>query len=261
LQVGEPFNPYKVFVYGEVLREILRFGGLNDGQKNLWILLADQCQSRGTSWRSQSRLAAMLGWNPRKLRRNIRVLKKLKLVHVEWNLGEAARTWLLYHPLFALCSPLGTDTYDLTLGQKVSQDRDKTVPNMDLPNGSIHGRGDTTFDVGTSNRGTSEARAEEMAKRQAKKNRDAALPITNRVETISVSADFKSHWYSLPLREKQIRWENAARAAEHVAHYRQYINEKDRTIAGSARRQVDRYLSEVRSLGFFIPGFDPQEKP
>ena len=261
LQVGEPFNPYRVFVYGEVLREVLRFGALNDGQKNLWILLADQCQRRGTSLKSQGRLAAMLGWNPRKLRRNIRVLKKLKLVHVEWNLGEPARTWLLYHPLFALCSPLGTDTSVLPLGQNVSPDRVKTVPNMDLPHGSIHGRGDTTFNVGTSNRGTSEARAEEMAKRQTKKNHDAALPITNRVETISVSADFKSHWYSLTPREKQIRWENAARAAEHVAHYRQYINEKDRTISGAARHQVQRFLREVRALGFFIPGFDPQEKP
>jgi hypothetical protein len=260
LQIGEPFNPYELFVYGEVLRVVLQCGNLNDGQKALWILLADQCQRRGYDKHSQARLAAMLSWNTRKFRRNIRVLKKLKLVHVEWNLGMPARTWLLYHPLFALCSPLGRDNSVLTLGQNSPKGKDKNVPNMDLLHGSMHGRGDTTFNVGTSNGGTSEARAEEKPKIEPAKSRGAPVPITNRVSTLSVSEEAKSFWYSLSPLEKQKRSELAAAAAERVAYYRQYLNETDPTISSTARREVKRYLGELRGFGFFIPGTEQKGK-
>lgn len=260
LQIGDAFNPYEVFVYGEVLRKVLRFGGLNDGQKTLWILLADQCQKRGFDTHSQTELAAMLAWKIRKLKRNIRELKKLKLVHVEWNLGEPARTWLLFHPVFALCSPRGSVKNDPTLGQIWPKGSVKNGPNMDLPHGSFHGRGDTTFVVGTSNRGTSDAGAEDKANKQEPKNTPQRQPITNRVETLQVSAEAKSFWFALPPREKQIRLERAAVAAERVTHYQQYIEHTDHTIAGQARREVKRYLDNVRSLGFFMPGIEPKGK-
>jgi hypothetical protein len=260
LQIGEPFNPYVLFVYGDVLREVLRFGKLKAGDKLLWILLADQCQKRGTDKHSQSSLAVMLGMSPRQLRRHMQRLKKLKMVHVEWALGMPARTWLLYHPVFALCSPRGTDKNVLTLGQERPKGWDRNGHNMDLPHGSLHGIGDTTFDVGTSNRGTSEARAEEKPKIEPAKLRDAPVPITNRVSTLSVSEEAKAFWYSLSPLEKQKRSELAAAAAERVAYYRQYLNETDPTIASTARREVKRYLGELRGFGFFIPGTEQKGK-
>jgi hypothetical protein len=75
-----------------------------------------------------------------------------------------------------------------------------------------------------------------------------------------VSAEAKTFWFSLSPLEKQKRQELGAIAAERVAYYRRYINETDRTIAGQARREVKRYLSELRSYGFFIPGLEPEVK-
>jgi hypothetical protein len=261
LKVGEPFNPYKLFVYGEVLRAMAAFSELSDSGYRLWTVLADQVQNNGIDTHSHTKLAGMVRWDDRKFRRIIRELKNLKLVHVEWNFGRPARTWLLYHPVFALCSPLIRTNLSSDTGQIYPLTEDKFVHNMDLPHGSLHGRGDTTFNVGTSNRGTSEAQAEDKAKTPPPKNDQAAVPITNRVSTLSVLPEARSFFSSLSSAELKIRYANGDRAKERVAYYRQYINETDRTIAGQARKEVHRWLSEVRSLGFFIPGFDQKEKP
>jgi hypothetical protein len=260
LKVGEPFNPYKLFVYGEVLRKIAMLPDLTDSGYKLWTLLADQVQKTGSDTHSQANLAIMCRWDERKFRRIMRELKDLKLVHVEWHFGRQSETWLIYHPVFALCSPLIRTNLSAELGQIYPRSTDKNVLHMDLLHGDLHGRGDTTFNVGTSNGGTSEAPAEDKANNQPPKNFKAAVPITNRVTTLSVLPEARSFFSSLSSAELKIRYANGERSAERVAYYRQYINETDRTIASQARREVKRYLDEVRALGFFIPGFDPQEK-
>jgi hypothetical protein len=261
LEIGAPFNPYKQFVYGEVLRQVLSCGMLTDSQAKLWILLADQCLGHGFDRHSQTRLAAMLAWKPRKLRRHLRELKKLNLVHVEWNLGAPSRTWLLFHPLFALCSPVGQVKNDLRVGQIWPKGQVKNDHNMDLPHGSLHGSNHESSNVGTSNSASSAARGDDLANGNGWRKAGFAVPITNRLETLAVSPTAKAFWFGLSPLEKKHRRELAEAAAAKVHHYRQYINDSNHEVAGQARHEVKRWHSQVRAHGFYIPGIEPKGKP
>jgi hypothetical protein len=131
---------------------------------------------------------------------------------------------------------------------------------MDLLHGSLHGRGDTTFVVGTSNGDASDARAEDKANKQPPKNNPARVPITNRVETLAVLKEARSYWDSLGPLARVKRLELAAPVEKQVRHYQQHINDNDHTIAAVARRKAEQYRNELRGLGFYIPGIDPKGK-
>jgi hemerythrin-like domain-containing protein len=54
--------------------------------------------------------------------------------------------------------------------------------------------------------------------------------------------------------------ERVARAVAYVEDRRQHIESPDKSIKSCARREVKKYLDELRELGFFIPGVEPKGK-
>jgi hypothetical protein len=260
LSLGDPFRPYKLFELSSVRGVVLASKLLRPGAKVVWMLLADQCASSGYDRHTQVNLAEHAGMSLTQFRHHLGRLVKLNLVHIEPELGRQNFTWLLYHPMFAFCSPYTPSE---------TRVRDPRKPDEGILGNPItqrnyqrnyQRRGPQTVDVGTSNRGSSDANSEEETKAWRTQKTNGSFPITNRVSTLPVSAEAKTFWFSLSPLEKQKRQELGAIAAERVAYYRRYINETDRTIAGQARREVKRYLSELRSYGFFIPGLEPEVK-
>ena len=258
--IGAPFNPYYVLVRGEFNRAVMSSQDLDDSQAKLLLLLADQCEKLGYDTHSQDKLAPMCGWKPRKLRRHIAELKKAGLIDVICPDGKNTFTAILYRPLFANCSLYDRSKLAYQVGQKWPTRSAKFGLHMDLPHGSLHGLGNSTFNVGRSIVETSKARAADEAQNHTPKKPRFQVPITNRVFTPQVLPDFKAHWFKLSPLEKSRHMERVARAVAYVEDRRQHIDSPDKSIKSCARREVTKYLNELRELGFFIPGVEPKGK-
>lgn len=258
--IGAPFNPYYVLVRGEFNRAVLSSTDLDDSQARLLLLLADQCEKLGYDIHSQDKLARKCGWKPRKLRRHIAELKKAGLINVICPDGKNTFTAILYHSMFGNCSLYDRSNLAYQVGQTWPTRSAKFGLHMDLPHGSFHGLGNSTFDVGTSIGEKQAAPVVENANNNGRKKRRGTLPITNRLETPQVSADAKSFWFSLSPTEKRLRMEQVHRAAKWVEHFLQHIDSPNQAVARQADHELKRYLGRVRALGFYIPGHEPKGK-
>jgi hypothetical protein len=258
--IGAPFNPYYLLVRGEFNRAVMASPDLTDASAKLLLLLADQCERLGYDTHSQDNLAPLCGWKPRKLRRHIAELKTAGLIDVICPDGKHTFTAFLYHPLFANCSLYDRSKIAYQVGQKWPTRSAKFGLHMDLPHGSNHGIGNSTSNVGRGIVNASEARAEVESQNQTPKKPSFQIPITNRVSTPQVLPDFKAHWYKLSPLEKTRHMERVARAVAYIEDRRQHIESPDKSIKSCARREVKKYLDELRALGFFIPGIEPKGK-
>jgi len=82
-QVGQPFNPYRLF-YGVWIPEaLLRFSDLTDGAKLCYGVLSRYAGDRGRCWPSQQELATALGGiSVRNLRRHLKELESKGFIRV-----------------------------------------------------------------------------------------------------------------------------------------------------------------------------------
>ncbi len=261
LAPGQPMNPYKLLVGFEARRSILAFRKLGQGGKNLWLLLADECFSSGHDRQTQEQLAGKLGVTTRQLRRYLVRLKKHHLVHVEPQLGRQDFHWLLFHSVFAGCSPLTPDNSVLRVRTETSGGSGQERPPQRNYQRNYQRSGRGTGAVGTSNEGSRADLGEELAKNGAKGENHGELPITESSSPLRVSKEAKAFWFSLTPFEKSRRFSLAERVADRIDHYRQYLSDTHPEIVRQARHEIERHSNELRSLGFFVQSPNGETTP
>jgi len=75
MRVGEPFNPYRLFVGAQIPNALLRYTGIPASAKLVWARLAQYAGEKGVAWPSQETLAAEVGLSCRQLRNMLKVLE------------------------------------------------------------------------------------------------------------------------------------------------------------------------------------------
>jgi DNA-binding transcriptional ArsR family regulator len=261
LAPGQPFNPNRLFKGRSAREKILSFPKLAPGAKLVWLMLADKVYLRGYTEHTERELAGFVSLSRRQFGRHLRKLKKLHLVHSEPNIGSSNLTWLLFHSLFAFCTPLPSRISDVGVPADVREDSPHMWRGNNRVLRKLQGTGPATFAVGTSNGGSSDDPGEEWANPSAEAQAGREVPITERSSPLRVSKDARAFWYSLSPHEKGRRFSLAEAAAERVLHFRQYVDNPDRNISHQARHEVERYANELRSLGFYLTSPNGQEKP
>jgi hypothetical protein len=76
LQLGQPFNPFKMFSGVLVPDELLRYRGLNPNAKLLWARLARYARDNGSVFPAVQALAGDLGLSARQIQRELASLER-----------------------------------------------------------------------------------------------------------------------------------------------------------------------------------------
>jgi hypothetical protein len=252
LEVGQPFNPMRLFVPYSVVRAIAATSKMGLGTKLVLLVLADQCRLKGWDWHSQANLAELLGISSRQLRRHLEHLKKLKLIHVEAELGRSDHTWLLYHSLFASCSPWTPVANVLPPRTEVSGG----VGHFSPTHGKDHGKDALTDGIGfspaTSSRGAPAPNGEDKAKTPGNgkglpSDADNGYPVS-----LQVKPDARQFFYSLTAPEKRARYERAGKLLDEIAYFNEHRKAPEHTISQQAKREISRRRRDLSDLGFWL---------
>jgi DNA-binding transcriptional ArsR family regulator len=252
LEVGQPFNPLRLFVPYSVTRAIAASRKMGLGTKLVLIVLTDQCRLKGYDYHTHANLAEMLALSRRQLERHLAHLKKLKLIHVEAELGRPDYTWLLYHPLFASCSPWTPVTSDVPPTTQTTEG----VRRNSHTHGKDHGKDALTDAIGlrqgTSYRGDHAQNGENKAKTPANGNPSGKLPITDRAFTLQVKPDHRQFFYSLTAHEKRRRYDAAGRLLDELAYFEKHRSDADHAIKNQAEIEIGRRRRDLSDLGFWL---------
>ena len=274
LQPGDAFRPYKLFEVWSVRGRILKSKKLRSGCKVVWVMLADECASSGHDRQSQVSLAEKAGMSLTQFRHHLGRLVKAKLVHVEPELGRVNYTWLLYHSIFAGCSPLTPsetrwggprESDEGVLGNPITQRNYQR---------NYQRTGGSSVEKGTSYRGElprdgrrqgEDSPAREGTNPDFRERRDRqpsfapregepATPTANTLEgeELVVARDARAFWYQLSPAEKRNRQESAAAVADRIIHFRQYLKDPHAEIVRQAEHEITRALAELRGYGFTL---------
>jgi hypothetical protein len=270
----DPINPMRQFGSGQVIREIAAVKKMGPGQKLVFLLLADQCFNKGYDWHSQRELAAMCGMSARQFRRHLARLRKLRFVHVAPEIGKQDTTWCLYHPVFANCSPLPQDRSVLGVRSEVTEGVGQNWPTHEFSMNSSMTSDSATRLKATSGRGPVEQNGRRFGEdpqprgstppdfryRRVRKpeppsderSENTRSGDADRGESLVVVKDAKAFWYSLEPVAKQHRFEQAARVADRIQHFRKYLKDPHADIARQAQHEITGALAELRGLGFTL---------
>lgn len=275
LQTGDAFNPYRDFSPYTVRRELLRSTKMRPGAKVLWLVLAQQCWKYGHDWNEQSSLAEKCGLSRRQVERHLAALQKLRLIHVEPTLGRANRTWMLYHPLFAGCSPSAPVTSDVPPTTLVTDTYDTSGSHNIYSNRALNPWGTLGIYKGTSSRGAVAQKGGEKAKGNGNGKAMAAgsdneysvqAAPPNHVSFSGegpnpsgtqrpplLKANARRSWNTLEKRAQEIRYERACQLAGRIQYLRQHLNSPDAGIGRAARVQEAQASRELSEAGFYLP--------
>ncbi len=252
LEVGQPFNPMRLFVPASVMRSIAASRKMGLGTKMVLLLLADQCRLKGYDWHTHASLAELLGISRRQLERHLAHLKKLRLIHVETRLGRSDHTWLLYHSLFASCSPWTPVTSDVPPTSQMSEG----VRRNSHTHGVVHGVDAWMDGVGlsqaTSSRGAVAPNGENKAKTPSNgkplpEGADNGYPVT-----LQVKPDAARFFYSLTAHEKRRRYDRAGQILDEIAYFEKHRSDPERAIQHQAEREIGRRRRDLSELGFWL---------
>lgn len=274
LAPGRAFNPYRLFEAWSVHRAIASYPKLRPGAKFLWLTLAHEVYTSGSDRHSQASLAERIGLSVDQLQYHLGHLVKAKLVHIEHELGRQNYTWLLYHPLFALCSPR-THRESPAGGTGLSRQGVPGFPGTqrysseELIRGyGVLGRNTATGSTGTDENGRRQGeepfsepnRGENFRERINGKPPFAPSQVEPSQPARGVPAafslelkpDFKRTWYGFSIGAKQNRREQAHSVAERIRHFQDFLKDPAEPIRRQARHEVNRAMAELSELGFFI---------
>lgn len=259
LQPGDPVNPYRLFRSYTVHQTILAHPKLPAGAKLVLLILCDQVYGSGFDKHKHANLAPMVGLSVRQLERHLKRLRKLKLVHVEQELGRQNFHWLLWHPLFASCSPLPLDTSDGPPQTQMSEGvrrRGRTHRNSSEEL-NYYRQGDfnqSTFPSGA------------VVPNGQTKGEDSwpagSLPDgADNGETVNLTLDPQAakNFRYLPQSAKRAITIEAENLNQEIQHYRQYVNDPDHSIAHQARHEIERRLHQLGELGFIVPAHNERK--
>ncbi len=249
LVVGQAFNPLRLFVSGSAHRAIAQEKKLSAAGKWVWVVLADQCYAKGYDWHSEQNLAELAGMSRRQFQRHLRRLKKLHLVHIETELGRSNRTWLLFHPLFALCQPLTPVTSDVPPTTETSQGVRQKRRTHEQDHEQDASRGTRTFVEATSYSGVVDLRDGKTVNGSGHEEGSPEVPITDRASTPRIRLERTPGWYSLTDTEKRNRFEQIDRLAREMDYFWEHLESPDKNIRRQARREVDRRLAQLIARG------------
>lgn len=274
LAPGVAFNPYRLFAGWSIRKAIATHPKLRPGAKLVWLVLADQCHEVGYDRHSQSSLAELVGLSVDRLQVYLDRLKRNHLIHVEHELGKQNFTWLLYHPLFALCSPL---THRETAVGGTAEPRQGVPRNRGTQRNYseefIRGDGGTEVLPSSSGRaGTangrragevpspSETPGESFRERRvsqpafASNGVEPATPEQGLPSTpaLTVRPDASRFWYALTPNEKRSRLSRGTSILQELAHFAGYLADPSRDIQRQARHEIARRKVELSELGFYL---------
>lgn len=88
MKVGEPFNPYKMFVGSFIPNCIMRCRQLSPIDKLVWARLTQYAGESGICYPSQTLLAEEIGVGSASIKRSIRILVDMKLLKVRKPTGQ-----------------------------------------------------------------------------------------------------------------------------------------------------------------------------
>ncbi len=242
-------NPYRLFVMVAVRAAVLAFRKMSPGAKLLWLYLADTSYIKGFDWHSQANMAIALGISHRQLKRHLARLVKLKLVHIHHHEGKQNRTWLLYHPLFASCSPMGGDTSGLAAGSDMSQALGQIWPTQRI----VRRKEDQTRSGDASRVPTSGGAVARNGQKtrppESPNGSSNQVPITDRLSTPQVFLNQLPGWYSLNETERRNRADGIYRLVAEITHYQKYLDDEDASIGRQARIEVAARMRELEKSG------------
>lgn len=252
LAPGAPFNPYALLEGWSVRKAIAGYPKLRPAAKFLYMFLADQVYTSDYDSHSQRTLADFVGLSVDQFQYHLARLAKHGFVKVAHDIGRQNYLWLLWHPVFAGCSPLTGrrtpvgGTGELRQGVPENSGTQRNYQRNYQRSASGDSRN------GTSSRGSVEQTGEEEAKRWDDGENRPELPITESSETLTRRRDFASFWYSLSPVEKRNRAEAACRVHDRIQHLRTYLNGRDANAARQARQDIAASLAELAGLGFTL---------
>jgi hypothetical protein len=274
LAPGSPFNPYALFEGWSIRKAIAGAPKLRAGAKLVWLILADQVYSSDYDSHSERTLATLVSVSVRQFRRYLRALGKAKLVHVAPDIGRQNYTWLLWHPLFAYCSPLPPVRSVRGVRTEVSVGSGQEWPTQRNVQRNYQRMGSADDRNGTSNRttpdwnGGREGEILESApegpplaitssrstrvRPSSERTRNTPSSDAAQSETIAVAKDARAFWYALEPAVKRNRWEQAARAHGRITHFRQFLKDSDAVIQRQAQYEMASALAELNGLGFTL---------
>ncbi len=274
LQQGDPFNPYKLYQSYSVAHELGRFKKLRPAAKWVWHILATECYSSGYDRHAQASLAFYAGLSVDQFQYHLARLKKLRLVHVEAELGRENWHWLLYHPLFASCSlltpgktpvgvPQNSGTYlpenSGTQSTYKSTYRDMGTPGIydvtsivvpPAQNGGekakVNGNGKNLAAISDN-----EYAVHSAPPNSCNQNGESTNPSgTQKLPLLKANA--RRSWNTLEKRAQEIRFERACELAGRINYLRQHLNSPDASIGRQARMQEAQAMRELSDAGFYL---------
>lgn len=274
LAPGAPFNPNALFEAWSIRQAIARYSKLRASTKYVYFMLVDQVYVSDYDWNCQAELAGRCGLSVDQFQRHLGKLVKLRLVHVAHDIGKQNYIWLLWHPVFAGCSPLTHRTSAVGGTADVRQGVPHSSGTQRNYQRNYRGTGGATLDNATSSRGAlpSDGRREGEESPaweplaaathdgyfvdphapppgldEYTRAGDAGKP-----ESLVVKRDARSFWYSFSPIEKRNRLERASSVHERVIYFRQFLQDPHADIQRQARTEVNRALAELGSMGFTL---------
>jgi len=118
MEIGKPFNPYRLFVGSFIPNCLMRTTSISPGAKLCWARLAQYAGKNGIAWPSQDTLAKELGVSTRQCRRYLAELEQEKFIKRQSPEGTdrlkhcSNRYVFLWHPCFQPGDD-GADTGDI----------------------------------------------------------------------------------------------------------------------------------------------------
>lgn len=274
LAPGAPFNPYALFEGWSIRKAIAGAPKLRPGAKLVWLILADQVYSSDYDSHSERNLSELCALSARQFRRHLRTLGKAKLVHVAPDIGRQNYTWLLYHPLFAACSPLPPVRNVLGVRSEMSGGSGHNWPTQRNDQRNYQRSASADNRNATSSRGVVERNGRRNGEEPRSREPlpadtdngefvDSASPPFERTgdtpsgdatpgDSLALKRDARSFWFSLSTIEKRNRQDLARRVADRIHDLRQMAKHKDAEIARQARHEITRSLDELSGLGFTL---------
>lgn len=271
---GSPFNPNALYEGYSVRQAIGKFPKLSAAAKFVYVILADQVYTADYDWHTELNLAGLCGLSRRQFQRHLRALKKAHLVKVATNLGRSNYIWLLYHPAFALCSPLTPvisdvgGTTEASQGVRHIRRTQRNIQRNYQRSSGVTRLNATSSSVPLPSDGRRESEAPTPGKPWPATSENGEIvnqhspppalddypqaPHAGPSESLCLKPDARSFWYSFSPIEKRNRLERASSVHERVIYFRQFLQDPHAEIQRQARLEIQRGLAELGSMGFTL---------
>lgn len=271
---GDDFNPYKVYEGWSVRSAIRKTPDLTDGEKLLWLALADFVFDSGREYHSVASLAAEVRRSETQTHLRLRRLIKRGLVRTEHYPGLCDVRYLTYHLIFAVCLPRSSEEDPCGFPHPSPADSRTPPVRISAPKKVIEkviekervfserkasgflGVEPLTFDpaVTQTNGHPPSAIEQPTSEPHSHESQNPNLTLVGHVGgyPLKMNRQFIPTWKKMTPRERDNRLQQVERAASMYVEALERINDPDEAIREHACVEKNRAGQILVGLGFFI---------